>query len=96
MALKTLKPSIGLAPQRIAVTQATKRIRGSALMATLERIKMRDHGMCQACLVKGIYRVGQEVDHKVRLADGGPETDENRWLLCVECHKAKTQGESQL
>jgi len=34
-----------------------------------------------------------EVDHKVRLADGGADTDDNKWGLCTSCHAEKTMKE---
>lgn len=34
-----------------------------------------------------------EVDHRVALHNGGDNTPENLWLLCVGCHKTKTSAE---
>ena len=34
-----------------------------------------------------------EVDHRVPLSEGGDNDYANLWLLCVECHKAKTIAE---
>ena len=33
---------------------------------------------------------GTQVDHVVALEDGGPDTDENKELLCDPCHVEKT------
>ena len=35
-----------------------------------------------------------ERDHVVNLADGGTDDDRNVQALCISCHKAKTQSES--
>ncbi|MFC5641932.1 MULTISPECIES: HNH endonuclease [Kitasatospora] len=32
-----------------------------------------------------------DVDHRTPLALGGEDTDENAWLLCRPCHRAKTR-----
>jgi len=71
-----------------------RRIRGSALMAIIERIKARDQGLCQQCKADGRVRLGHEVDHRVPLHLGGAERDDNRWLLCADCHAAKTRREA--
>jgi 5-methylcytosine-specific restriction endonuclease McrA len=34
-----------------------------------------------------------ELDHRFRLRDGGTNDDDNLWLLCRDCHKAKTRAE---
>lgn len=37
---------------------------------------------------------GKQVDHIVPLAKGGTDDLENLQLLCIECHKIKTQREA--
>lgn len=62
-------------------------------MATRRRILLRDGYACQCC---GIVRMDNEVDHRVPLEQGGAALDDvNLWVLCTECHKAKTQKEAQ-
>ena len=59
---------------------------------TVERIKARDQYTCQAC-----GRITQEgdVDHRVSLAKGGKDTDDNLQYLCrIPCHRDKTLRES--
>lgn len=38
---------------------------------------------------------GLRVDHRVPLASGGMDTDENVQVLCVPCHKTKTMKEQR-
>lgn len=54
---------------------------------------------CAGCGRLTLWPRGFELDHRVRLADGGPDTDENCQILCVEwrddgtkagCHAEKT------
>lgn len=72
---------------------STKRIQGSSWMATRRRIMQRDKFTCQCC---GIVRMDNEVDHRVPLEQGGAaDEDGNLWVLCIECHKAKTRKEAQ-
>lgn len=40
------------------------------------------------------YPWGFELDHKVPLSQGGPDTEENSQVLCIECHKAKSKVEA--
>ena len=37
-----------------------------------------------------------ELDHRVPLSEGGDNGDANLWLLCVDCHKAKTSSERSM
>lgn len=98
MALRTLKTNVPmLETARIRVAEAkagaTERIRGRAWMATRQRILLRDGYKCQGC---GVVRMDNEVDHRVPLEQGGAaDEDGNLWVLCIECHKAKTRKESQ-
>ena len=34
-----------------------------------------------------------ELDHRQPLSAGGTNNDDNLWLLCRDCHKAKTSAE---
>lgn len=47
---------------------------------------------CYACdiLLPSTY----EIDHKVPLFEGGPDTPENCGPLCPDCHRRKTEEES--
>lgn len=38
-------------------------------------------------------KAAEEVDHKVALVNGGPDSDDNLQSLCRECHAAKTAAD---
>ena len=65
-------------------------------MATLERIRMRDQGLCVVCHNAGRVTLGRVVDHIVPLWAGGHEADSNRQLICDECHDEKSKYEAAL
>ena len=48
-----------------------------------------------ACNVCNLFPIPPtfELDHIVRLADGGEDSEENLQALCVECHARKTRSE---
>lgn len=61
-------------------------------------VEARDLGRCQICLEKGIITEASgrkgNVDHKIRLEDGGPMYDPaNLQLLCLKCHGIKSARE---
>lgn len=58
--------------------------------AQAERIRRRDNWTCQECGRPDSY----EVDHVTNVAAGGSDHDDNLRVLCVDCHKAKTQTEA--
>jgi 5-methylcytosine-specific restriction endonuclease McrA len=94
--LQTLKPRITVArTSQLQVLTArpgtVERKRGSAGVKDRSRIKERDNGLCQSCKEQGRVSLGVEVDHKIPLFAGGSDDDENKWLLCVPCHVAKTK-----
>lgn len=60
-----------------------------------QQIMMRDQGLCQACLRKGVVTPAQEVDHIKPIAEGGRDIESNLEAICKPCHKVKTQAESQ-
>lgn len=90
MSLKTLKPKIQTLDTRIGTAPATERIRGRKLQKINQRIGLRDMWTCQIC---GRVDAHGQVDHKVPLHQGGSESDENRWWLCIPCHDAKSEKE---
>lgn len=75
---------------------AGKRKTGRRGVEDRERIKRRDKGVCQQCLNEGKFIPGKEVDHIVSLENGGEDSDENKWLLCTKCHKAKSASERRV
>ncbi|MEJ7746069.1 MAG: HNH endonuclease signature motif containing protein [Luteimonas sp.] len=58
----------------------------------VERIKLRDNYICQLC--KRVTVEG-DVDHRIPLAKGGTDTDDNlQWLCRVPCHADKSAREA--
>lgn len=96
--LQMLKPRLAMAPSQVQMLKArpgtVERKRGSAGVKDRNRIRKRDCGLCQMCEAAGRVSLGTEVDHKVALADGGSDTDDNKWLLCTPCHGEKTTREA--
>lgn len=45
-----------------------------------------EHPMCEECLSRGIYKVADEVHHKLPLTDGGIHEKNNLVSLCHSCH----------
>lgn len=88
--INTLKPTIAKLDTRQGASVATERIRGGRLKTIRGRIALRDGYECQMC---GRATAQGEVDHIIPLHLGGRETDENRQLLCVLCHKTKSERE---
>jgi len=55
----------------------------------------RDKGLCVACRESGRLTPATEVDHVVRVADGGSDRLSNLQSLCRPCHEAKTKDENR-
>lgn len=109
--LKTIGNRVPLARSRIEPTRhGINYGRGRSRYAPgrdarRERVIKRDKFRCQQCLIDGAinillihsqdrYLVGY-VDHYVPLSQGGPDTENNQWLLCKLCHDQKSIGDSQ-
>jgi len=69
---------------------------GSAWVKIRDRIRTRDNHLCQECLRSGIITQGKQVDHILNKARGGTDDDSNLELLCIKCHKIKTNKERLL
>lgn len=67
------------------------RITGRPLRRSRQRIAQRDGYQCRVC---GRLSVIFEVDHIVPISVGGSDDDDNKQLLCVECHAIKTRSEA--
>ena len=63
-------------------TGPDKRVRGSAGQAMRERRLARTHGLCEMCEAEGRTRLATVVNHKIPLARGGEDVDENTENLC--------------
>jgi 5-methylcytosine-specific restriction protein A len=99
MKLTTLKPRLQSGGGRVTVHAPPRpgteqRLRGWAGVQDRKRIRQRDGGECQACRRAGKFALGGPVDHIVPLWEGGADTDDNKELLCVPCHDAKTALEA--
>ena len=71
-----------------AKTRAGGKCQAPAMaMAIRRRVLQRDGYACQCC---GIVRADNDVDRRIPLEQGGSNDDSNLWLLCHECHAAKT------
>jgi 5-methylcytosine-specific restriction endonuclease McrA len=96
--LQTLKPRIATLGAKVRTqTTASTRITGSTLQARRKRCWLRAGAKCERCgRVVGMTQF--ELDHKVPLYQGGPDTDENCQVLCkgdTGCHAAKTREDMQ-
>lgn len=81
-------------PEKPFVRSRTERSRlsGRALQTRNERIKVRDGYRCYVC--NRVTDEGQ-VDHKVPLAQGGTEDDDNcGWICITPCHRDKSRREA--
>ncbi len=99
MKLQQLRTSLAPAASRVNMlpTQrpdVVERKRGSAGVRDRERIRARDCGLCQECKRRGKTTLGAAVDHIIALWKGGSDEDDNKELLCIPCHDAKTAREA--
>ena len=78
---------------RVSAKPLDTRITGREHGRIRQRVLLRDEYTCRACgrVDPGPWLV---VDHIKPLCDGGLESDDNRQVLCVECHAAKTAAEA--
>lgn len=56
---------------------------------------LRFNPLCVHCELEGRARAAHQVDHKVRLEDGGADDESNFQSLCLDHHKAKTAAEGR-
>lgn len=63
---------------------------GRPLQRRNDRIKLRDQYTCQEC---GRATEIGNVDHKVPLAEGGDDSDQNVRWVCLDCHAEKSKHE---
>ncbi|MEX5744668.1 HNH endonuclease [Massilia sp. X63] len=95
--LKSRLSTIGgrLSALPVARPGVVERKRGSAGVKDRNRIRARDHGLCQECKRQGKTSLGAAVDHIKPLWDGGDDSDTNKELLCQPCHDAKSAREAK-
>jgi len=97
--LQQLRTSLPMAASRVTMLpnqrpDTVERVRGSAGVRDRERIRARDCGLCQECLRNGRTTIGGPIDHIIPLWKGGSDADDNKEVLCVPCHDAKTAREA--
>lgn len=90
--IASIKPRIATLDTRVGSSSATERIRGREHDRIRQRILARDGGVCTRCGI-GIGKL--VVDHIIPIHLGGAESDENRKILCVACHKLKSDAEEK-
>ncbi|GJH22233.1 HNH endonuclease [Caballeronia novacaledonica] len=74
------------------MSRYTNRTRGRAWTAIRER-QLRRFPLCAMCEAQGLLTQAAEVDHRVPLAHGGTDHEDNLQSLCIECHAKKTLEE---
>lgn len=103
--LNRMPSRLGGMPARLGTLEvvpgATKRLKGPKYQGKNGRNNMylRLHPVCEKCLSdeKGDEaRPARDVDHRVPLAEGGADSEENLQALCGECHDAKTAAENKI
>jgi 5-methylcytosine-specific restriction protein A len=70
----------------------TERLRGRAGVAQRKRRLARTNGLCEMCLAEGKTVIATVVDHRIPLALGGSDEDENTRNLC-DAHNDKVTAE---
>lgn len=73
-------------------TGPDKRLRGRAGQEQRARRLARTDGLCEHCLAEGRSTIATVVNHKLPLARGGDDIDENTENLCAH-HDAKVTAE---
>jgi 5-methylcytosine-specific restriction protein A len=68
------------------------RLRGRKLQKAREEL-IRRSPYCAKCH-RMLTLESMERDHIINLAEGGTDEDSNTQALCIPCHQAKTQSES--
>lgn len=97
--LKTLKPRIQTLGSQVRPLQSRDYSRGRTVGKRLDGRRLTelryrmwlDDPHCTACSQLTRYPNGFELDHIVALVNGGSDTRDNRQLLCLDCHRAKTR-----
>lgn len=84
-------PRVTTISTRVGSPAAVERIVGREHGRIRLRILVRDGAACVKC-GRGL---NLEVDHIVPLYAGGAESDANRQVLCVDCHKLKSLNEEK-
>lgn len=88
---RTVRPP-GSKPRKKSLSSIDRRTRSYKGIRNRFRILERDNFKCRKC--NWFFPESKlEVDHIIPLSQGGPDTDENKQTLCVNCHAEKTRHE---
>lgn len=71
---------------------APKRITGRRLQAMRARLFQRQP-LCEMCTPLGIVKLATQRDHRIPLAEGGGDDEDNEQALCEEHHAEKSLQE---
>lgn len=97
MKLQTLKPRVQRANlmrvTTLSVDHHVERMTGRRLQERNARYR-NTHPLCECCERKGVIRAVAEIDHRIPLHLGGPDTWDNLQGLCKECHDEKSAQEA--
>jgi 5-methylcytosine-specific restriction enzyme A len=80
----SMRPRVARKAWQRPADHVDKRVRGRAGVAIRERRLSRSDGLCEMCLAENVVRVATVVNHKLALADGGEDVDDNTENLCAE------------
>lgn len=72
------------------MTPYTHEKRGAMHPGRVARIYARCEGRCASCGRKLLAGDDYEIDHRIALANGGTDDDDNLQIMCVGCHILKT------
>ena len=86
-----------MTPREVRKSHESMARRGSDTLGrgTLRKLHYeKQHGLCAAPDCGSPLQAGEyDLDHKTPISAGGRDTLENTWLLCRDCHRAKTRME---
>ena len=77
-----------------SVRNRQRRMRGGGGGAARLRRKVNREGGAVCGLCSGWHPATDiKIDHRLALANGGTDHDDNVWSTCTKCHKRKTRSE---
>jgi 5-methylcytosine-specific restriction protein A len=61
----------------------------------IRQAQLDAYPLCRICLEHGQTTIATQVDHILRLKQGGTNANANLQSLCASCHSRKTQAEER-
>ena len=95
MTLSKIKVKVKTITTSTVLPPVVKRDRSTKAQKERLVVLDRDNYQCVMCKERGLVVMAEEVDHIIPIADGGPDTMDNKQALCKTCHKAKTVEENR-